>query len=299
MSLLFAVCLISTPTSGSSSPRKRSKSDRDISAIGHRKIANGDPNWFSHEKEKEIGSQWSTAFERSTTLLYDANTAAYVGRLARTVAQNSDAQIPITVRIIDSEEIYALTLPGGYQYITRGLLMQVGEECELAGVLARGIAHTALRSAVNELTKENIARIATIPLIVVGAPSNNTSFSSSAVPLTVLKFKRDDEFDADYFGLQYFYKSGYAPECFVRIVQTVSAAHPPSTPTSAALSPFPPLPERLEALQNEISDVLPKRDGAVTNTPGFADFREHLLKLNPPKSETKSESKPVPTPPQP
>src|SRR5271167_3966747 len=108
LTLLFAVCLISSPVLGSSSPRKRSKSDRDIGAIGHRKIANVDANSYSLEKEKEIGAQWSTTFERSTTLLHDATTAAYVERLANIVAQNSDTQIPMTVRIIDSEEIYAL-----------------------------------------------------------------------------------------------------------------------------------------------------------------------------------------------
>jgi len=292
--LLFAVCLISTPVLGSSSPKKRSKSDRNIGAIGHRKIANGDANWFSPENEKKMGAQWSAAFERSTQLLFDPTIADYVEGVAHTVAQNSDARIPVTVRIIDREEVYALTLPGGYLYLTRGLLLRIGNEGELASVLARGIAHTALRSSMNELTRENIARLATIPLIFVGTPGNNTSASSLAVPLTLLKFKRDDEFDADYFGLQYLYKSGYDPECFIRIVQTVSDANPYSTPTAKALSPFPPLPERLRALQEEISGILPKRDGAVTNTPEFADFRKQLLKLSSPRPETKSEPKPVP-----
>src|ERR1035438_5628179 len=160
VSLLFAVCLISTPTLGSSSPKKRSKSDRDIGAIGHRKIANVDPAWYSPEREKQIGSQWSASFEKSTPLLRDPTIEAYVGRLAHTVAQNSDAQqIPITVRITDSEEVHAFTFPGGYQYVTRGLLLRIASEGELASVLARGIAHTVLRSAMREATKENIARL--------------------------------------------------------------------------------------------------------------------------------------------
>ena len=285
LSLLFAVCLISAPALGSSSPKKRSKSDRDIGAIGHRKIAKLDPTWYSFEREKQIGAQWSASLERSTPLLRDAITAAYVERLANTVAQNSDAQgIPITVRIVDSEEVYALTLPAGYQYITRGLLLRIDNEGELASMLARGIAHTALRSAMREASKEAVARIATTPLIF--GPSDKNPPPSSSTVRWLLKTKRDDESDADYFGLQYLYKSGYDPECFITFVQTVWPANP-SKPAETKLSPFPPLPERLKALQEEISDILPKRDSAVTNTPEFANFREHLLKLNAPKSETK------------
>jgi len=290
LSLLFAVCLISTPVLGSSSPKKRSKSDRDIGAIGHRKIAHVDATWYSFEREKQIGAQWSASFERSTPLLRDPTPATYVERLAHTVAQNSDAQrIPITVRIIDSEEVYAFTFPAGYQYITRGLLLRMANEGELASVLARGIAHTALRSAIRESTQEAVVRIGTAPLIF-GPSDKKTSVSSSDVRW-LLKTKRDAEFDADYFGLQYLYKSGYDPACFISFVQTVWADDPSGKATATASGPFPPLPERLEALQEEIRDVLPKRNGAVTNTTEFADFREHLLKLNSPKSETKSEPK--------
>jgi predicted Zn-dependent protease len=172
ISLLFVVCLIATPALGSSSPKKRSKSDRDIGAIGHRKI--NVPTLDSSEREKQIGAQWSASFERSTSLLRDPTISAYVGWLAHTVAQNSDAQqIPITVRIIDSEDVKAFTFPGGYQYISRGLLLRIRNEGELASVLARGIAHTALHSAIREFSKEAIAKIATTPLIF-GPSDKNT-----------------------------------------------------------------------------------------------------------------------------
>ncbi len=289
LSLLFVVCLVAIPVWGSSSPKKRSKSDRDIGAIGHRKIANVDPAWYSFDTEKQIGAQWSASLERSTPLLRDAATATYIDRLAHTLAQNSDARIPITVRIVDSEEVYVLTYPGGYQYITRGLLLRVANEGELASVLARGIAHTALRSAMREATKENVARIGQTPLIF--GPSDKETTLSNSTLRWLLKAKREDEFDADYFGVQYLYKSGYDPACFVRLVLKVWADDP-SKSMATALSPFPPLPERLDALQKEINEILPKRDGAVTNTPEFADFHEHLLKLASPKPEAGSEPKP-------
>lgn len=114
LAILVAVGSLSGSAFGSSpSARKRSKSDRDIDAIGHRTIAYGPANWYSLEKEKEIGQELSSSLERSTALLRDARTAAYLDRLAQAIAQNSDVQMPVTVRVIDSEEVYALTLPGG------------------------------------------------------------------------------------------------------------------------------------------------------------------------------------------
>lgn len=275
--LLFAVSLSATPLLGSSSPIKRSDSDRDIGAIGHRKIANRrEADQYSLDTEKRIGAQFSSNLERSTPLLRDPTTSSYIDHLAQTVAQNSDTRFPIAVRVIDSEEVYALTLPAGYQYITRGLLLRVGNECELASVLARGIAHTALRSAMNAPTSFGV--------------DDHRDF----VKKKIGKFETEEELNADYFGIQYLYKSGYDPECFPTVIQTVWTDNP-----AKAFSAFPPVPDRLKALREEISDVLPKRDGAITNTPEFAAFREHLLTLNSPKSETKSEPKPVPTPLQP
>jgi predicted Zn-dependent protease len=278
ISLPFAVCLISTFVAGSSSPAKRSESDRDISAIGHRKIANRrDLDSYSFETEKRLGAQLSSNLDRSTSLLHDATTAAYVERLAKTVVRNSDSRFPITLRIIDSEEVYAFTLFGGYQYISRGLLLKLGNECEVASVLARGIAHTALHSAMHEPT-----RIA----------ADGDSSRRDAVNKKIDKFDREEELSADYFGIQYLYKSGYDPGCFLTVVQTVWTDNP-----AKEFRAFPPVPERVKALQDEIGDILPKRDGAVTNAPEFHDWREHLLKMYPSKPETKSESRPTPSQP--
>jgi beta-barrel assembly-enhancing protease len=265
LSLLFAVGLAASPVFGSSSQIKRSDSDRDIGAIGHRKLAgrrNQDQSLL--DVEKRMGEQLSSNLERTTSLLRDSRISAYVEQLARTVAQNSDARFPIAVRIIDSEEVYALTLPGGYQYITRGLLLRIGNEGELASVLARGIAHTALRSALNGM---RLRRDEDPSLRVLVYEKNN-------------KFERNEELNADYFGIQYLYKSGYDPGCFLTVIQTVWTNNP-----AQAFSAFPPVPERLEALEEEIRDILPKRDGAVTNTAEFTGIRERLLKLSPPPAK--------------
>ena len=284
-SLLLTVLILGSLscTAHASSDKKRSKAYRDINAIGHRVIGyqSGLGNWYSLDKERQIGAQVSADYEKSTPLLQDAATQAYLDRLGQTIALNSDTQFPITIRVVVSEDSFALTLAGGYQYISRSLLLQMENEGELAAAIARGIAHTSLRSATGLATRASLMEAMTVP-VIFGA--NSTSGQDFSVPLTLIKFSRDDESAADYFGVQYLYKSGYAPECFISFVQKVWP--PQAQPTAKAFSPFPLFPERLEALRKEISEILPKQNSAVTNTENFLAFREHLLSLAPPPKAT-------------
>jgi predicted Zn-dependent protease len=284
MLLLGALTRFARPSSNG----KRAKAYREINAIGHRVIGYpyGPANWYSLDREKDIGVQFSAAFEKSTPLLRDEITQSYLDRVAQTITRNSDSQLPTTVRVIDAEDSYALTLAGGYHYISRGLLLGIQNEGELAAALARGIAHSALRSATGEATRANLMRAATTPLIVVGQGGLvNSTDPGLTVPLTLLTFRRQDESSADYFGIQYLYKSGYAPECFIGFVQK---AWPRSgEPTAKAFSPFPPVAERVKNLEREISEILTKRSAAITNSEDFVAFRERLLSLTPPKPSPK------------
>ena len=208
----------------SSSPKKKPKAYRDINAIGHRVIGyqTGYGNWYSLDKEKQIGAQLSAEYEKSTPLIHDVATQAYLDGLTQTISQNSDTQFPITIRVVDSEDSFAQTLAGGYQYISRGLLLQMENEGELAAVIARGIAHTSLRSATGLATRASLIKAMTVPVIFSDGPiASTTSDKDLSVPLTLLKFSRDDESAADYFGVQYLYKSGYSPECFISFIQKV------------------------------------------------------------------------------
>ena len=255
---------------------------RDMNAIGHRVIGyqSGYGNWYSLDKEKQLGAQVSANYEKSTLLIHDGATQAYIDRLAQTISRNSDTQFSITTRVVDNEDSFAVTLPGGYQYISRGLLLQMENEGELAAVIARGIAHTSLRSATGLATRASLMKAMTVPLITDGVTGSSTSDGDLSVPLALLKSSRDDESAADYFGVQYLCKSGYSPECFISFIQKVWP--PQAQPTSKAFSRFPPLPDRLGALRTEIQKILPKQSTAITNTESFASFRAHLLTLAPP-----------------
>lgn len=266
---------------------KKCKSDRDIGAIGHRQIPCGVTNvsnWYSVEKEKQLGTEMAAGFDKNIKFVDDAPTVAYINRLAQNLLQNSDSRIPITLRVVDSDDVYGITLAGGYQYLTRGLILKMQSEGELASALARGIAHTAMRSATRELTQANLIGMVMIAQRT-SSPANSTSAYDLANSLTLLSLKRDDELRADYFGTQYLYKAGYDPECFIRFVQTVwPVTAPTTTQTSKAFSTFPPTPARIKTLREEIEKILPSRNGAVADTPEFREFREHLLSVTPPTS---------------
>jgi predicted Zn-dependent protease len=287
--LLFAVLAIgSLPALAQSTdqPRKRSKSDRDINAIGHRKVAR-DQNWYSLDKEKQLGEQFSAAFERAVPMLQDQATSAYLDALTQRIAQNSDTQVPVSVRVVNSDRVSAETLAGGHVYITRGLLAQMASEGELASVLAREVAHTAIRSATATRTRENLAQLVRAPF---GAGQDEPGSKPAAegigfaIPWTVLSFRRALESDADYFGIQYLYKSGYDAECFLTAIQKVIPSNSSST-FAGSFRSFPPLAHRLAALRKEIAKILPRREGARVSGPEFSAFQEHLHILRPPDPE--------------
>ena len=273
LALLLAGFLNMNPVFASSG-NKPNRSDNDITAIGHRNIGGGKGlgNWYSLDQENAIGKHLSAEVEKSSKLLDDPAITEYVTRIAENISKNSDAQIPITVRLIDSEHVEAFTLPGGSQYITRGLLLQLENENELASVLARGIAHTALRSSTRLMTHEQYANIGAVPLIFTGDPRLSSDNSRFGIPMMMLKFRRGYEAAADYFGVQYVYKAGYSTEGFPKIVQKIW----PATTKAEPLSLFPPTSERLQALQKEITELLPKRDGEIISTPEFQEFSQRL-----------------------
>jgi predicted Zn-dependent protease len=236
-------------------------------------------NLYSLERENQLGKELSNEVERSSELLTDPAITEYIDRVAQTAAKNSDARMPITVRVIDSDSVDAFTLPGGYQYVSRGLLLRLAGEGELASVLARGIAHTALRSATTLATRADILQTSTVPLITTAPGSSFPREAALAVPLMSLKMHSDDELDADYFGVQYLYKTGYDPECFISFIQRIWGSGAAATKVPAAFSAYPPLGERLAALRSEISTILPPRNGATVSTPEFDAFIDRLRTL--------------------
>jgi predicted Zn-dependent protease len=281
LALIAAVATFVPLFSSQATAVRRSKSDRDINAIGHRDIIHGKERPFitSLDREKELGAQYLAQFERSAKLVRDPEITNYLSALAQKIGHNSDAQMPIRVIIVDNNTGNACTSPGGYQYLTRGLLVQMETEGELAAVLAHGVAQTALHLPSRQQVRQALLTV------VESVPATIQVFtctSMSSLPITSGVLPRD-EFDADYFGVQYLYKSGYDPECYLRFVQRIWPTG--STKVPVTFSWFPPTLQRLKALRSEVGDILPPRGQSVISTSAFDDFQAHLHNLPAPPPE--------------
>lgn len=263
----------------------------DINAIGHRKLFNGPSvgNWYSTEKEKQLGEKYAAAVEQRVDIVKDAGINAYVGQVAQRVARNSDADMPITVRVIRQNDVGAFTLFGGHLYLTTGLLLKLQSEGELASLLARGIAHTALHSVARLQTRAALQRVASIPVVEIGGWPNANAAYDMASTFGLLKFQRDFELEADYFGIQYVYKSGYDTDCFLSAVQK-GWQPDPGTSLSRAFSPFPA--DRVKMLRQEIDDILPILPRTVVSTSEFDEFIGHLRQIAPPEPAPEKDARP-------
>jgi len=263
---------------------KPNRSDQDLNAIGHRNLG-GNINFFSREKELALGKQLAQEVERSSRVIDDPFVCEYINRLAQNIAKNSDAKFAVNVRIIDSNEINAFTLPGGYQYVNRGLLLATNSEPELAGVLAYGIAHTALRTGTKQATKGELMQLSSIPAMV-STPYTWASYSTYqglnlAVPLTFLEFSREAVSAADFYAVQYLYKAGYDAEAYPQLLERALQQPPKSQNIPKTFSTHPPLPERLKAIHEETARLLPPRSYETASSPDFEAVKERLRAWQP------------------
>ena len=259
---------------------KHDGSKKDVDAIGNRKIGGrGMGNWYSLETEIRMGKEYSQQVEASVKLVNDPVVTEYVNRIGQNLVRNSDAQVPFTIKVIDSDEVNAFALPGGFFYVNSGLILAADEEAELAGVMAHEIAHVAARHATKQMTRGNWANIATIPLIFVGGGIGYAVRSAAglALPMTFLSFSRGFEQEADYLGLQYMYKTGYDPQAFVSFFEKLQAKEKKKPGTLArAFSTHPQTPDRIEKSQEEIGTILPARPQYVVSTSEFDDVKARL-----------------------
>jgi predicted Zn-dependent protease len=271
------------PVPQQDNPKVKSGSSQDVDAIGNRDIGKG-VNFYSLEKEIALGKGLAQQVERSSKLVDDPVVSEYVNRVGQNLVRNSDAKVPFTIKVIDSDQINAFALPGGFFYVNSGLILAADSEAELAGVMAHEIAHVAARHGTKNATKGEIAQLATIPLILLG-PGGWAGYGlyeglNVAIPISFLKFSRDDERQADYLGLQYMYKAGYDPNAFVTFFEKVEAEEKRQPGTVPKFfSTHPPTPERVQNIQKEIGDILPARDQYIVTTSEFDTVKARLRRI--------------------
>jgi predicted Zn-dependent protease len=256
----------------------------DVEAVGNRNVGckTGLGNWYGVEKQIAMGKQYAQQVESTVKLIQDPVVTEYVNRVGQNLVRNSDAQVPFTIKVIDSDDINAFALPGGFFYVNSGLILAADEEAELAGVMAHEIAHVAACHAARENTRGNLMNMASIPLIFVGGAVGYAGYQAAglALPMTFLHFSRGFEADADYLGLQYMYKSGYDPQAFISFFEKVQAQEKKKPGTLAkAFSTHPQTPERIGKSQDEIAHILPARAQYMVSTSEFDDVKARLAAI--------------------
>lgn len=252
----------------------------DVEDIGNRNVNKGNLNFISIEKEIALGKSLAQEVERQVKLLNDPEITEYVSRLGQNLVKNSDAKVPFTIKVIDSDEVNAFALPGGFFYVNSGLVTAADEESELAGVMAHEIAHVAARHGTEQYTKATIANYATIPLIFLGGGLGYGLYQAAGflIPLQFLHFSRKAETEADFLGLEYMYKTGYDPTSFVSFFEKIQAQEKKKPGTLAkAFSTHPPTGDRIEKTQANIATILPERDRYVINTSEFDKIKSKLI----------------------
>ncbi len=250
----------------------------DVTLIGHRNIGGG-LNFYSLEREIAVGNDMAKQVEASTKLVTDTEITEYVNRIGQTLVRNSDSRVPFTIKVIDSNEVNAFALPGGFFYVDSGLILAAENESELAAVMAHEIAHVAARHATRNMTKQQIWNMASIPLMFVGGPAGYAiaEIASFAVPLSFLKFSRDAEREADMLGLQYDYAAGYDPQAFIQFFERLKAEEKQKHSKIAKMfSTHPMTADRISAAQDEIRTYFPDRDSYVVDTSEFDHVKSQL-----------------------
>jgi len=269
---------------------------KDPDEIGNRDVGKG-VNFYSIEKEIALGKGLAQEVERQAKIVDDPVIAEYVNRLGQNLVRNSDAKVPFTIKVIDTEEVNAFALPGGFFFVNSGLILKADSEAELAGVMAHEIAHVAARHGTRQATRGEIAQLATIPLIFMGGWTGYgiRQAASVAIPVGFLSFSRGFESEADLLGLEYMYKSGYDPGAFVDFFEKIQSLEKKKPGTMAKVfSTHPMTEDRITTAQKNIQEYLKERPEYVVTTSEFNNVKTRLMAMhNKRKVDTQDTNRPT------
>ena len=272
--LLSIITHISAPATGLAAEK-----NGDIEAIGARNINAGQINFYSVEREIALGRELAGELESSSRILDDLEINEYVNRLGQNLVRSSDAKVPFVIKVIDSEEVNAMALPGGFFYVNTGLIRAASDEAELAGVMAHEIAHVAARHSTEQVSKGRFFNFASLPLIFLGGPAGYGIRQAAGLmlPLQMLRFNRRAEREADFLGLQYLYKAGYDPTSFVSFFEKVKSQEEKKSGFFAkAFSTHPVTEDRIRKAQQQIEQALPSREEYAVSSSEFERVKIRL-----------------------
>ncbi|MCU1288592.1 MAG: Peptidase Ste24p [Acidobacteria bacterium] len=277
----------SQPQSKSNVPNALSEKENP-ELIGKRKINNGSDKFFgwlggSQEKEVAIGRQLSVEVEQQAKLVEDPIITEYINRVGQNVVLHSDAKIPFTIKVIDSDEVNAFALPGGFFYVNKGLILAADNEAELAGVMAHEIAHVAARHAMENQGKMQAIQYGLLGTIIFGGGIASTIAQNAgglAQMLSFFKFSRGAEEEADKLGVQYLYASGYDPTSMATMFEKLASKNKKKPGTLSKI--FASHPQSIERRDSSLALVarFNEKEEYIISTSEFQRVKAHLMRLS-------------------
>lgn len=279
MAILLSVLLAFAPV--------LARDHEDVENIGNRDI-NGRVAWFfpnfvSLEKEIQIGAQYAQFFEQTARLVEDPVVAQYVDRIGQEIVKHSDAKVPFVIKVVDTDEVNAFALPGGYFYVNKGLILESENEAELAGVMAHEIAHVAARHATERMTKSQLMQFAALPALFVGGYWTQMAMYNGlgmGLSLAVLGITRKSEEEADQLGTQYLWNTGYDPNGFITFFQKLEAKEKEKPGRfSGFFRTHPPVESRIQKVEQEIT-FLPPKEEYIVSTSEYNRVKSRLIALD-------------------
>jgi beta-barrel assembly-enhancing protease len=257
----------------------------DPSMIGKRNINKGFTGWLGGSQEKEInmGRQIAAQVDHESKFIDDPIITEYVNRVGQNLVLHSDAKVPFTIKVVDSDEINAFALPGGFFYVNKGLLLAADNEAEVAGVMAHEIAHVAARHAMENNGKATLMNYGMLAGIIFGGPIASTVLQNAGGilgSLALLKFSRSAESEADRLGVQYMYAAGYDPTAMATMFEKLAAQN--KKKPSTLLKLFSTHPEPVNRRENALSLIsrFPEHEEYVISSSEFQRVKARLLRLS-------------------
>lgn len=281
---------------GASSPPAKSNTkpldvDEDPAMIGKRRLNSGIISKMSMSVEKEVamGRQLSAEVDRQAKFIDDPTITEYVNRVAQNLVLHSDAKIPFTVKVIDSDEVNAFALPGGFFYVNKGLIFAADNEAELAGVMAHEISHVIARHGVENQTKATLMQYGTLAgIILLGGIPGMVLQNTAGLGMmgAFMKFSRNAEAEADKLGTQYLYAAGYDPTALATMFEKLEAKNKKKPGTIAKIFADHPAPAARRASSLALAGRFPEHEEYVINSSEFNRVKGRLMRLSNAKATT-------------
>jgi len=249
--------------------------------IGKREINKGMIGGGSLEKEVALGSQLAAQVSQQAQFVEDPVITEYVNRVGQNIVLHSDAKVAFTIKVIDSDDVNAFALPGGFFFVNKGVLLAADNEAELAGVMAHEIAHVAARHGMENARKGQLLNLATIPLIFLGGGIGYAvqSAASILVPMGFLKFSRNAENEADMLGAQYMWAAGYDPQAMVDFFKKLEGKEKKKPGTLAKVFRTHPLTSDREVKVADLIQRFPDKNEYVVTTSEFDRVKARLISI--------------------